>query len=214
MRSSHPVKVEITNRKGSNIIRMMHRFLGEESFRLGVHNYLKKHEYANAEQDNLWESLTEEAHHQDALPKNITVKKIMDKWTLQTGYPTITVDRDFEKKEVTITQRRTFSNTLKKRTPDEENCWWVPLSYTNAIELDFNNTHAKDWLECTTSKTEPSKMVAKTIEGQPNASEWVLFNVDISGLYKVQYDTKNWDLHRTSVRTEFQEYRNHQSSAA
>lgn len=102
LRSSHPVKVQIDNpatisqifdqisyKKGSSILRMMHRFLGEKSFRAGVHNYLVKHAYGNAVQDNLWEELTEEAHRQGTLPATNTVKQIMDKWTLQTGYPKV-----------------------------------------------------------------------------------------------------------------------------
>lgn len=63
LKSSHPVSVpigdpaeisqifdKISYQKGSSIIRMMHLFLGEESFRWGVSNYLKKHKYGNAEQ--------------------------------------------------------------------------------------------------------------------------------------------------------------------
>lgn len=214
LRSSHPVKVEITNpatifqifdnisyRKGSSIIRMMHRFLGEEAFRQGVHNYLKRHEYGNAEQDNLWESLTEEAHRQGSLPDTLTVKEIMDKWTLQTGYPTVTVLRDYEKKTAAITQRRTFANTLRIRTPDEEKCWWVPLSYTTAKELNFNDTSAKEWLECKESMTSGTcDKITKTLAGQPGADEWVLYNIDISGLYKVQYDPQNWELLSKQLR--------------
>lgn len=41
---------------------MMSLFLGEEVFRQGISAYLKKHEFKNAEQDDLWDSLTEEAH--------------------------------------------------------------------------------------------------------------------------------------------------------
>lgn len=39
----------ISYEKGSSIIRMMHLFLGEEAFRLGVSSYLKKHKYGSAE---------------------------------------------------------------------------------------------------------------------------------------------------------------------
>lgn len=69
----------------STIIRMMHLFLGHEVFFNGVSNYLNKYRYKNAEQDNLWEALTEEAHKNEILEDHITVKQIMDTWTLQTG---------------------------------------------------------------------------------------------------------------------------------
>lgn len=81
---------------GSFVLRMMNLFLGEETFRTGVSNYLKKHAYGNAEQDDLWESLTEVAHKNQVLPQYMSVKQIMDSWTVQTGYPLITVIRNYE----------------------------------------------------------------------------------------------------------------------
>lgn len=87
---------------------MMSLFLGEETVRRGVSNYLNKHKFSNAEQDDLWESLTEEAHKNKVLPETLNVKTIMDTWTLQTGYPVITVSRNYEKKNVQITQVRFF----------------------------------------------------------------------------------------------------------
>lgn len=82
----------------------MSLFLGEESLRKGVTNYLNKHKFSNAEQDDLWKSLTDEAHRNKVLPNELTVKTIMDTWTLQTGYPVITVTRDYQKKNANIIQ--------------------------------------------------------------------------------------------------------------
>lgn len=48
---------------GAFLLRMMNLFLGEEVFRRGVSEYLKKHRYSNAEQDDLWASLTEQVSH-------------------------------------------------------------------------------------------------------------------------------------------------------
>lgn len=83
---------------------MMNMFLGEEVFRKSVSNYLKAHRYNNAAQDDLWEALTQTAHSTGALDSNVTVKMIMDSWTLQTGYPLITVKRDYRRNSVTISQ--------------------------------------------------------------------------------------------------------------
>lgn len=82
----------------------MSHFLGEEIVRKGVSNYLNEHKFSNAEQDDLWKSLTEEAHKNEHLPNDLTVKTIMDTWTLQTGYPVITVTRNYKRKSVHITQ--------------------------------------------------------------------------------------------------------------
>lgn len=44
-----------------------------------------------ATQDDLWEYITEQAIVDGTLPLNLTVKEIMDTWTLQKGYPVISV---------------------------------------------------------------------------------------------------------------------------
>ena len=60
--------------------------------------------YKAATQDDLWESLTEQAHKENKLPRDVTVKMIMDTWTLQMGFPVINVERDYASNTATITQ--------------------------------------------------------------------------------------------------------------
>jgi aminopeptidase N len=152
MKSSHPVAVNIGHpsqisqifdaisySKGSAIIRMMHKFLGEEIFRKGVSNYLKKHSYANANQDHLWESLTETAHKEQSLELSISVKDIMDSWTLLTGYPIIEVNRDYEKHSASITQTRYISDRYTTRN-ELDFCWYIPLTYTDSEQKNFNTS--------------------------------------------------------------------------
>lgn len=203
LKSSHPVSVQIGNpneiptifdsisyQKGSSIIRMMHLFLGDDVFAGGLNKYLKKYKYTNAEQDNLWQALTEEAHKHDALEQNVTVKHIMDTWTLQTGFPIITVTRDYEKNSAEVRQQRFLTEKSPGKAPFKETCWWVPLSYTTAQELNFNTTEPKTWLECD-NQNDP---ISKELIDLPLDDEWIIFNIQISGLYKVKYDEKNWDL--------------------
>ena len=73
---------------------MMHNFLTEDVFRNGVSNYLKNFEYQNAVQDDLWKYLNEEANNTQVALLPASVKKIMDTWTLQTGYPVVNVMRN------------------------------------------------------------------------------------------------------------------------
>lgn len=97
----------------SFMLRMMNLFLGEGIFRTGVSNYLKKYAYGNAEQDDLWQSLTEAALQSGLLPNNTTVKMIMDTWTLQTGYPMISVERNYESGTATISQVKLSSSKFE-----------------------------------------------------------------------------------------------------
>ena len=44
-------------------------------------------------QDDLWDKLTEAAYEDGSLYGEITVKRIMDTWTTQKGYPVVTVTK-------------------------------------------------------------------------------------------------------------------------
>lgn len=202
LKSSHAVSVEIGHpnqisqifdaisySKGSVIIRMMHKFLGEESFRDGVSNYLKKHAYKNAKQDDLWDALTDTAHKNLALPETFSVKNIMDTWTLQVGYPIINVERDYDTQSAKLSQSRYLSDRIKPRN-EKSSCWWVPLTFTDSEKFDFNISHAQDWLSC----TEENVPESKTIQNLPDKDHWVIFNIQLAGLYKVKYDWHNYKL--------------------
>lgn len=213
--ASHPVLVQVDDpsqmksyfdgisyKKGSSIIRMMHMFLGDDVFFGGVRNYLQKYKYKNAEQDNLWMSLTAEAHKHDALDNALTVKLIMDTWTTQTGYPIVTVTRNYNNNSAKIVQRRFLSDPSQPDSVGSENpCWWVPLSFTTGEELDFETTEPDTWLKC----DENGVAVIKELNNLPEPDEWVLFNVQLSGLYKVNYDAHNWNMLIAQLTTDYEQ---------
>lgn len=87
---------------------MMSQFLGH-SFERGVTDYLNKHKYGNAEQDDLWKALTDRAHKEGTLSKDMTVKEVMSSWTLQTGYPVVTVERNYKLGTVQVSQVRNLN---------------------------------------------------------------------------------------------------------
>lgn len=199
LKSSHPVSVPIGHpneiaqifdtisyKKGAYLLHMMNCFLSEQVFRMGVSNYLKKHHYSNAEQNDLWDSLTEEAHRTGVLSKDMSVKEIMDTWTVQTGYPLVTVNRSYDKEVATVTQTRYLAVKPESDAEQEKSCWSIPLSYTTQKEADFKNTMPKYWLTCKESLTE--------IKIHARENEWVILNVNAAGLFRIQYDEKNWQL--------------------
>ncbi|XP_037727912.1 aminopeptidase Ey-like [Drosophila subpulchrella] len=180
---------EISYQKGSCVLRMMHLFLGEDAFRSGLKSYLQLYAYKNAEQDNLWESLTQAAHKNGALSNNYDIKTIMDSWTLQTGYPLVNVTRDYTAKTARLSQERYLRNIAISRS-EHGQCWWIPLSYTTQNKKDFSNTAPKAWMECTRT----GESIPKTIQDLPGPDQWVIFNNQLSTPYKVNYDAQNWRL--------------------
>ena len=73
----------LTYTKGGAVLRMLEQYLGRDRFRDGIRRYLRTHAYANTETHDLWDALEEETGE--------PVRRIMDAWIFQGGYPQVTV---------------------------------------------------------------------------------------------------------------------------
>lgn len=60
--------------------------------------------YQSAVQNDLWAALTKQAHQDKVLDRDVTVKQIMDTWTLLTGFPVVTVTRNYDNDGAVISQ--------------------------------------------------------------------------------------------------------------
>ncbi len=92
-------------------------------------NYLNAWRYGNAVQDDLWNYLTLAAN------SSVNVKKVMDSWTLQDGYPVVTLTRNYQNRKASLTQKR----FLLYATVNESNeidstkySWEIPITYTDS----------------------------------------------------------------------------------
>jgi puromycin-sensitive aminopeptidase len=76
----------LTYTKGAAVLRMLELYLDPTRFREGIRRYLKDHAYGNTETSDLWDSI--EAATDEP------VRRIMDSWIWQGGYPLVTVHED------------------------------------------------------------------------------------------------------------------------
>nr|CAD7454445.1 unnamed protein product [Timema tahoe] len=225
LESSHPISVpvdntnqirqifdEISYSKGACIVRMMSLFLGETTFKVGITNYLQAHKWGNAHQQNLWVSLTQRAHEDHTLPTHVSVREIMETWTLQTGYPVVRVVRGFIPGTAVVTQVSSADRLLRGHSEKVLVClqerfyllkedgagrrskskWWVPLTYTSQESPNFNSTIPVLWME-----NEESVV----IDGLPDEKHWLLLNNQLAGFYRVNYDMFNWRLITQNIGT-------------
>ncbi|NP_001192196.1 glutamyl aminopeptidase [Acyrthosiphon pisum] len=165
----------ISYSKGSSVIRMLEELLGEDIFRIGVSAYLKRFEFNNAETDDLWTQL------QTTSQNTVNVKKVMDTWTRQAGFPVVSAIRNGTK--LTLKQQRflsdSYTNSLHNSSPYDYK-WEIPITYTTSN----NNTIYKFLL----SKDE----VSMTID-IPDA-EWIKLNHRQVGYYIINYTESEWGL--------------------
>ncbi|KAI4887329.1 hypothetical protein NFI96_006293 [Prochilodus magdalenae] len=89
---------------------------GTVMFPIGM-DYLMTHMYGNAARDDLWNKFSEAMQREG---KDINIKEVMDRWTLQMGYPVVTISKnDSLDNTVTITQEHfVYDIDAKLRDPD------------------------------------------------------------------------------------------------
>uniref|UniRef100_A0AAQ4RYX5 Aminopeptidase n=1 Tax=Gasterosteus aculeatus aculeatus TaxID=481459 RepID=A0AAQ4RYX5_GASAC len=177
--SSHPVSTDVENPtqiqemfddvsydKGACILNMLRDFLTPEAFEVGIIRYLKRYSYQNTVNSHLWESLS-----------NLDVRAIMDTWTLQEGFPLVTVE--VRGREVRLSQER-YLKTADRSLTEGYNVRLVdiPLTYMTSA----SNTIHRFLLK---TKTDVLYL--------PEEADWVKFNVDMSGFYMVHYAGEGWN---------------------
>lgn len=139
--------------------------------------------------DDLWKAMSNQSI--DALDLPADIRTIMTSWSLQTGYPIVTVRRNYDLQTAIVTQVTSKFRTYKKkqthiltfsffafeqerfyllasRNSSDFPLWWIPLTYTT----DFNTTF-QAWILGTEDGIELELPSAPT--------DWVIFNVDQIG---------------------------------
>jgi aminopeptidase N/puromycin-sensitive aminopeptidase len=106
--------------KAGAVLNMVENYLGKETFRQGVHNYLAAHLYANATAEDFWNAQTETSHK--------PVDKIMESFIAQPGVPGLTFTGPKDKVE--LSQRRFFLSPSMKA--DAAQKWTLPVCVKGA----------------------------------------------------------------------------------
>jgi puromycin-sensitive aminopeptidase len=121
----------LTYQKGGALLRMLEQFLGEERFREGVNHYLRTHAHGNTETSDLWDAI-------EATSKE-PVRRVMDSWIWQRGYPLVTASLDGATL-VLRQQRFSFDAELVDATE-----WLVPVTVRaggDRLEVLLDSTDA------------------------------------------------------------------------
>ena len=151
----------LTYEKGAAVLRMLEQYLGPETFRTGISNYVQKHAYDNAETTDLWDAIEESARQ--------PVRTMMDSWVFQPGYPLISAA--VEDKTLILSQR------IFQYLPAEADAtrrWHVPLfirAKSGGQELTRTVLLDEDEVRLTL----------------PATPDWVVVNADGHGFYRVRY---------------------------
>ncbi|XP_060091635.1 leucyl-cystinyl aminopeptidase-like [Heteronotia binoei] len=186
LNASHPISLAVQSQKeieemfdtvsygkGASLLLMLKNYLSNDIFKAGIQSYLHDHSYNSTRSDDLWDSMTKVTHG------GVDVKKLMETWTHQKGFPLVTVTT--KGNQIFLTQERLTQNVeLKNQTMHSSSLWDIPLSYIISNSSSFFSSFAHLLVNKSDIITLPDKVI------------WVKFNVESNGYYIVQYDDDGW----------------------
>ena len=152
----------LTYQKGGSLLRMLEQYLGEQTFREGVSHYLGLHSYKNTETNDLWDAIESTSGE--------PVRRIMDSWIWQPGFPLITVTINDDGTSIELSQQRFLLNPESATDPTEQ-MWVVPVHVSNG---GTTTTVLLDSTHTTVALADPAAPV--------------IVNAGGHGFYRVAYD--------------------------
>lgn len=144
--------------------------------------------YQSAVDLDLFEGLDRAAKEDKKLPENLNIKDIFSSWSNQKGAPVLIVSRNYIRNTLQISQERHFN----KYPHPEANLtsFWIPFNFDTKHNIAQEETSPDGWLPQGT----------KSMRIKPNRNkkwsrhDWVLFNKQQTGYYRVLYDLLNYKL--------------------
>ncbi|XP_062347187.1 thyrotropin-releasing hormone-degrading ectoenzyme [Cinclus cinclus] len=197
--SSHPVSQEVQQasdidrvfdwiayKKGAALIRMLANFMGHSVFQMGLQDYLTIHKYGNAARNDLWNTLSKALKR---VGKSVNIQEVMDQWTLQMGYPVITIlGNETTDSIIVISQERfVYDSDTKPKDPgrgDNSYLWQIPLT----IAVGNTSHISSEAIIWVSNKSEHHRIPAL------EEASWLLGNINQTGYFRVNYDIRNWRL--------------------
>ncbi|XP_069722798.1 aminopeptidase N [Phaenicophaeus curvirostris] len=162
--------------KGASVLRMLSDFLSENVFKEGLQSYLHTFAYGNTVYADLWLHLQEAVEKNSVmLPDNIS--NIMDRWTLQMGFPVVTVDT----LTGTVSQRHFLldPDSVVERPSVFNYTWIVPITW-----MTPQSTGNRYWLTKVSETNDQFKV---------SGPSWLLLNQNVNGYFRVNYNQENWN---------------------
>ncbi|MBN2533352.1 MAG: M1 family metallopeptidase [Spirochaetales bacterium] len=165
--------------KGGSILRQLKEYIGDDSFRKGLHHYLKTYAYDNASTREFLKAFEQAS--------GVPVAGLMKTWIEQPGFPLVTVQRDGN--SLLVQQRRfTYLDNPADRKNRSGQTWNIPLT----IRVGYED-----------GKFEDIKILFHEKEKHINLDKSFInykINPGQTGFYRVYYkDIKNLEALKTLI---------------
>uniref|UniRef100_A0A2S2PB91 glutamyl aminopeptidase n=2 Tax=Schizaphis graminum TaxID=13262 RepID=A0A2S2PB91_SCHGA len=168
----------VISNKAAAILRMLQCIVTDSNFEVPLNLYLKNFKYGAVTPSNLW--AVYENYYFDIgfkLSENVPFTNFIESWTNQPGYPVVNVIRN----------QNTYTITYKPfsiwPTDNNTSSWYIGITYTNNLARNFDDLRPVRWI-----KPYTSVMYLR----DSSLCTWVIFNLQWTGFYRVNYDLNNW----------------------
>ncbi|MGC8586770.1 MAG: M1 family metallopeptidase [Candidatus Micrarchaeia archaeon] len=173
LKNTHPINVKvktpaeinsifdnISYEKGGSILHMLESYVGKDAFREGLHRYLTKHSFGNAEKQDLWLAIDQASRARGSVKG---VSRLMKEWIERKGYPVV-IERK-SGKSIGLYQKRFLIGGYAEDKP-----WPIPITYI--------------------TDNGKGSMLMKGKSAKVAGAEWIKLNYGLSSFHRSDYDEK------------------------
>ncbi|CAH2105881.1 unnamed protein product [Euphydryas editha] len=179
----------ISYSKGASLLLMLKHFIGEPTFRKALSYFLVERAYEHAFPLDLFSNFARAVAEDNAISSDLDIAQIIRYWVEEPGYPVLNVDVDMNSGIMRLSQERFFISALATQT---EQVWPLPLTFTTGNNINWDNL------------TPSHVMQNRTMEISKNPGhEWVIFNVQQKGIYRVNYDIHTWEMIANTLKNNY-----------
>jgi aminopeptidase N/puromycin-sensitive aminopeptidase len=161
--------------KTAAVLRMVEAYIGPESFRAGVNEYLKQHAYGNATASDFWNTL--------AKVSGKPVDRFMPTFVQQPGVPFVALRAECSGKstQVSLRQQRYLYDRKFFNSDQSKEVWQIPVCLKDGPA----GSSGKEAQSC-------RLLTEKEMHFQlPGCGPWTLANAGASGFYRSGYEPGN-----------------------
>ncbi|KAJ1521990.1 hypothetical protein ONE63_002313 [Megalurothrips usitatus] len=193
-----------TANKGAGLVRMLSAVIGESTFLSGLRRLFDgRRGPSKVSVGEVVQSL-QQAADDAGLHLPASVADLVSSWTLQPGYPVVTVTRNYTAGTASLQQAR-FSPVAGGRRGadgvDGAATWLVPFNVAvGAAGVGGQSGQVQPALDRVLA--ERGAQVTVAVARPDAADDFLIVNADQAGFYRVNYDDRNWELLTRAAATD------------
>lgn len=167
--------------KGASVLRMIEHYMDASHFQHAIRRFLKINAFESVHPDDLFKLFDDEYNERDLK----VIKQYFEPWTTQPGHPVVSVTL-MDNQTVIVTQKRFYLEEPIDESVERSYRWTIPLTFFKSNNKSESSIHVL--------KPYDAQFTIKT-----DIDDWIIFNTNQIGYYRVNYDQELWKRIRNAL---------------